>query len=341
MKKTIVFLVFFFFVISSLNFVSAEDKESDIVFLAVGDIMLSRYIGKVMAVKGNDYPFEKVMPFLRKGDIVFGNLESVISANYNTPFFPEKPYNFLASPDIVKTLRDAGFTVFNIANNHAMDYGPAALLEMRQLLKDSGIDVFGAGKDLEEARCPAVITVNGLRLAILGYGVAHSNQVYAGHSKAGILPVRLDYIRKDIQTLRSKVDFLIVSLHWGKEYERFPTEDQRRIAHLVIDWGADMILGHHPHVLQGIELYKDKMIVYSLGNFLFDQKGNGTDGSIILACRFKDKVLHSMEVIPLDRFRAFFPKVAEGSKKEEILGDLKRFSLPLNSDPAILKDIGL
>ncbi|HEX9022058.1 MAG TPA: CapA family protein, partial [Nitrospirota bacterium] len=109
----------------------------------------------------------------------------------------------------------------------------------------------------------------------------------------------------------------------------------------IIDWGADLILGHHPHVMQGIEIYKGKVIAYSLGNFVFDQKGNWTDKSFLLACRFREKTLYAAEIIPLDRFRTYFPRVAEGKTRTDILEELKKISLPINSDPQQLSRVGL
>lgn len=322
-------------------FINAAWQKDEITLLAVGDIMLSRHIGKVMAKKGNDYPFEQIAPTIKKGDIVFGNLESILGKSNDPPFFSDNPYNFLAVPDAAKTLKGSGFTVLNLANNHAMDFGSSPILQTRELLKKEGIEAFGAGKDLKEARKPAIVEVNGLRFAFLGYSIIFYPQARAGKNNAGVSPIRLAHIKKDIQAVRSKADFVIVSFHWGEEYHDLPNQKQRDIAHQTIDWGADMILGHHPHVLQGIELYKDKVIAYSLGNFIFDQKGDGKDRSIILSCIFRGKALRSVEITPLDRFNTYYPKIAEGQPKQEILEKMRAISLPLNSDPTALKKIGL
>ena len=222
-----------------------------------------------------------------------------------------------------------------------LDYGPDELIFTRSLLQKQGLSPFGAGKDSNEARQPTLLTRNGVRFGFLGYGVAHSRAVYAQGSRAGIAPIIMDDIRKDILALRSQVDVLIVSLHWGIEYDKTPSRKQREEAHQIIDWGADLILGHHPHVMQGIEIYKNKVIAYSLGNFIFDQKGTGTDRSFVLTCRFRDKALYSAEIIPLDRVQLYFPNIADGKSKESILQDLRNISLPLNSNPRELVRIGL
>lgn len=301
---------------------------------AVGDIMLGRYIGKVMKAKGDHYPFAQVKTMLKDHDIVFGNLESGFATDTSTPFFPGKPYNFAAVPGAAPALREAGFTVLNLANNHILDFGSAELDLTRALLQKEGIAAFGAGSGLQAARLPAVVTVRGVRVGFLGYGVAHSSAVYVGKDRAGIVPIQKEYIREDIQALRKTVDVLIVSYHWGMEYEQHPTDAQRDLAHLTIDWGADLVLGHHPHVMQGIEVYKGRPIAYSLGNFVFDQKGMGTDDSFILVCTFGRESIRSVEIVPVTR--SHVPRIAEGASKERILGELRRISLPLNSDPAVL-----
>ncbi|MBI4691302.1 MAG: CapA family protein [Nitrospirae bacterium] len=336
LKKLIIVLIFLLPIP-----IRAGGEAADVVLLAVGDIMLDRYIGEAMELRGRQYPFEKIAPVLKTGDVVFGNLESMLGAGDNSPFFQDKPYNLKAPVYAAKSLKESGFTVLNLANNHAMDFGSSAIAETYRALETEGIKAFGAGMDLEKARSPVIISIKGLRFAFLGYTAAHSRLVYADKNKAGAVPIRLDYIGNDIKSVRKKADIVIVLLHWGSEYQHYPTSEQQRIAHRIIDYGADVILGHHPHVLQGMELYKGRLICYSLGNFLFDQKGDGTDRSIILSCRFRNNVLHSMEIIPVDRFHSYFPKKAEGKIKKEIMEDLKRFSLPLNTNPAKLKDIGL
>lgn len=341
MKRTPVLLVLFLLTNCFFTSVRAEGQESSVTFVAVGDIMLGRYIGKVMTARSNNYPFEEVMSVLRNGDIVFGNLESIIGGHYADPYYKDKPYNFIASPSVAKTLHDAGFNILNLANNHAMDFGPEALEETRRLLKQEEMEAFGAGKDISDARKPAIISMHGLRFGFPGYGVGHSRKAYAKWDRPGIAPILLNDIRKDILTLRRKVDVLIVSLHWGKEYEKFPTRQQQNTAHQIIDWGADMIIGHHPHVMQGIEIYNGKLIAYSLGNFIFDQRGNGTERSIMLVCSFRRNTFDSHEIIPIDRSRNYFPRVATGEVRKQILKEIHDISLPLNTKPGDLNKIGL
>lgn len=213
LRFRVIFFVIFFLVQASP---AASGEPAETTLYAVGDVMLGRYIDKVMKARGSDYPFGQITTALRSGDIVFGNLESIISTNSITPAFPEKPYNFHASREAAQALKNAGFDVLNLANNHAMDYGAAPLAETRRLLSENGIVSFGAGAAINEARQPAIIVKKGVRFGFLGYGVAHARAVYAGKNQGGIAPVVLDSIRKDIYGLRGKADILIVSLHWGR-----------------------------------------------------------------------------------------------------------------------------
>ncbi len=316
-----------------------NEPQQEIRFAAAGDIMLGRYIGKVMSTKGELYPFDHVRTMLKQYDVVLGNLESGIAKDTAHPYFPKKPYNFAASPAAAVALRDTGFTVLDLANNHMLDFGPGEPGLTSSLLRKQGLSSFGAGENIREARQPAVLVRNGTRFGFLGYGVAHSQAVYAQKNRAGIAPIVMDDIRKDIQALRNTVDVLIVSLHWGVEYEKTPSRKQRAEAHQIIDWGADLIIGHHPHVIQGIEIYRNKVIAYSLGNLIFDQKGKGTDRSFVLACRFREKALYSAEIIPLDRFKTYFPNVAEGRAGEEIIKDVIQISSTLHSQIPIQERI--
>jgi len=313
----------------STSFAENAPAPADTKLLAVGDVMLGRYIAKVMQTNGSDYPFRQIAPVLRSADIVLGNLEGIMTPDDAAVAYPDKPYSFHAPIDAGTALKEAGFSVLSLANNHAMDYGSDALLRTRVLLNKQGIASFGAGRDIADARAPVIVTKNGTRFGFLGYGVAHARAVYAAKKRAGISPLVMERVHADIVALRIRVDIVIVSLHWGMEYDTVPSKLQREEAHQIIDWGADVIIGHHPHVMQGVELYKGRPIAYSLGNFVFDQKRGGADWSAILACTFRGKDLYLIEAIPLARYRSYFPVVAEGKAKEQRMQELKRLAAPL------------
>lgn len=321
--------------------------DESVTIYATGDIMMGRYIGKRMKRGGVDAPFEFIKEDLKKADIVFGNLESmigVIKKDKNSldekPYY-DKDYNFLAVPESAQALKDAGFTVVSLANNHAKDYGPHRITSTRKYLKEAGVAFSGAGASLEEAREPAIIEKKGTKFAFLSYGIAHSNDVYAKDSRAGIVPFYRKYLRADIANAKLIADVIIVSIHWGMEYEAKPIDKQVELAHDIIDYGADIILGHHPHVVQSIELYKDKPIIYSMGNFLFDQKDGRTNGGMIYDFNFEGSELKTIEALPLGRVNTYYPKLAEGEVKTNQLKELREISLELNENKKALNFLNI
>lgn len=321
---------------------SPEIIEKDITIYAAGDIMMGRYIGKRMARRGVDSPFKFIKDELKKADIVFGNLESMIGVMAidkmgaeEKPYY-DKDYNFLAVPQSAKALRDAGFTVVSLANNHAKDYGPDGITSTRKYLKEAGVKFFGAGKNLVEAREPVIIEKKGTKFAFLGYGIAHTKDVYATGNKAGIVPFYRKHLKADIKSAKLLADVVIVSIHWGVEYDVQPIKRQVKLAHDIIDYGADILLGHHPHVVQSIEFYKDKPIIYSMGNFLFDQKAGRTSGGMIFSFDFSGGKLKAVGALPLGRVDAYYPKLAVGEVKTSQLKELREISKYLNEDKTVL-----
>lgn len=308
-----------------------QGQPPEITLLAAGDVMLGRHIGRIVERRGAAAIFSGISPLLATGDIVVANLEALISSPTATLQFPDKPYNFRARPQDGALLKAAGFTVLNLANNHALDYGPSAIATTRRVLAEAGLSFFGAGVDAAEARRPAIVTVKNTTFGFLGYSIAHARRVYARAGRAGVAQLDAAAMLDDIRKLRPGVDVLILSLHWGFEYEDYPTSGQRRVARQLIDAGADLILGHHPHVPQGVEVYRGRIIAYSLGNFLFDQKANHTDEGVMLRCRFSGARLTSAELIPVDREKTYLPREAAPPARTALLNRLRQLSRPLNS----------
>ncbi len=280
------------------------EKKPSLRLMAVGDIMLARSVGKRIA---GDYeaPFSEINPILHKADILFGNLESPISDRGSK--LQGKKIAFRAKPEAVSSLTYAGFDVLSLANNHILDYSTPALLQTLDILEEKKIQYCGAGKDINEARKPAVINHFGLRVAFLAYTdmydiyySSRSRFVFeAADNRAGVAPRKLDYIIEDIKSAKDTADLVVVSLHWGIEESFNVTNEMRKFAHNLVDSGADFILGHHPHQIQGLEVYKGKPIAYSLGNFIFDQNDIENNDSIILNLEYDFTRLVSVEAIPL------------------------------------------
>ncbi|HVP37418.1 MAG TPA: CapA family protein [Terriglobales bacterium] len=288
--------------------------------ILVGDIMLSRGVDITMRNKGYLYPFKNLAEITNSADVTFGNLESPLSTR---GMKGDQIYAFRGNPQAVKGLVYAGFKVLNLANNHSYDYGRKAFEETLEILKKNKIQTIGAGKNLAEARRPAIFDLGDLRIAFLGYDLS-PGAFPAGQDHPGVAKGMHTWIIQDIEKLKESADLVIVSFHWGIEYRDFPTEYQKSLAHMAIDCGADIIVGHHPHTFQGIEIYKGKLIAYSLGNFIFDQKDLKNNQSIILKVTFNDEKLMRVEIIPIEMVTfPRSPKIAEGEMAQEILDRLR------------------
>jgi len=199
---------------------------------------------------------------------LFGNREHTLPGDGRC--VPTEP-RVVGSPELIRSVAAAGFHVVTLANNHAFDCLDGGFLNVRNLLDELGLRHFGAGMNLEEAASPAIMEVNGVRLAFLAAVDERSGPYrFASPDRWGVAPFNVDRLTQQIRELRKEVHHVIVSVHWGEERFLIPAPSQIEQAHALIDAGASMILGHHPHVLQGLEFYRGKPIVYSLGNFVAD-----------------------------------------------------------------------
>lgn len=267
---------------------------SEISFLGTGDC------GPAHGPK-DGYPIERfselVRPTLAAVDLRFSNCERQYSARRSGPG-PEQAGHGCQPPEMAKIFTDCGFDGVTIANNHMYDFGPDCLLDTRALLLEKGIQVTGAGKDLEEARQPAIIERKGVKVGFLGYNSVFPHGGVAGPNAVGIAPLRvktyyeargphldarvrtepeerdLQMILDDVSALRKRVDIVVPVFHWGVAWwPRVISDYQVTVAHACIDAGADLILGHHAHLPKAIEVYKGKAVFYSLSNFCLTRPG--------------------------------------------------------------------
>ena len=233
---------------------------------AVGDVALTHNYDQSLHVKGPDWPFESIKTFLKSHDLVFGNLEAPFCIDGE---IYHGKCSLRTHPDYITGLANAGFNIMSIANNHILDYKELAFFNTIKILRKD-MNYFGAGKDIKEAKKASIIEQNGIRVGFIGYcDVIIDSPFYATNNKRGIAPFQIESVVEDITKLKDQVDVIIISLHWGMEHYSYPTPEQVKAAHKLINSGADLIIGHHPHVLQGIEKYKHGYIAYSLGNFIF------------------------------------------------------------------------
>lgn len=261
---------------------------------AVGDIMLARDVGQRMAQKGRDYPFAAMRPLLRSADITFGNLECCVSTR-GQPI--PKQFNFRADPGVVKALAENGFRIVSLANNHAWDYGRDALFDTVANVRKTGVQTVGAGANRMEAHQLVIVQSKGLRIGFLAYLGLIPALVAESDTQPSLSMASVEAITREVQAARSQVDVLLVSLHAGQEGAAGPTPRQKRFAQTAIDAGADMVIGHHPHVRQPLVMYKGKPICYSLGNFVFSTAGRGS-GAMLEATLERGHQVHA-HLIPL------------------------------------------
>ena len=238
----------------------------DIRMVFVGDVMLADTPGKLIRT-GKD-PFRYFGTVLRDADLTIGNLECVISAKGRAI---DKPYTFRAPKRALPLLKKY-FSAVSVANNHTGDFGKAAFADMLDSLDKHEIPFFGGGRHLRDAHQPFIREIKGKRIGMLGYNGFFPRSFEASDKTPGSAWLDEDFVLHDIRYAKQQlgVDFLIVYPHWGWEYQKLASPRQREMARLMIDSGADAVVGGHPHVTQDIEIYKGKPVFYSLGNFVFD-----------------------------------------------------------------------
>lgn len=240
--------------------------RADITMVFVGDLMLADGPGKLIRA-GKD-PFTHVAPLLKGADLSIGNLECVIS----TKGRPEpKPWTFRAPQRSLKLLKRY-FSAVSLANNHTGDFGKPAFADMLQRLERAQVPYFGGGRQLRDAHRPFITEVRGKRIGILGYNGFFPRSFEALDDTPGNAWLDEDQVVHDIRHAKETlhVDFLVIYPHWGWEYQKLASDRQRKMARLMIDSGADAVIGGHPHVTQDVETYRGKPVFYSLGNFVFD-----------------------------------------------------------------------
>jgi poly-gamma-glutamate capsule biosynthesis protein CapA/YwtB (metallophosphatase superfamily) len=227
--------------------------------------MLADLPGKTIS-EGKD-PFRESGQVLKAADATIGNLECAVA---NGGEAMDKKWVFRANPKVMLVLA-RHFGIVSLANNHSVDYGHVAFFEQLDLLKIHHVGYFGGGRNCAHARTPYVLEVKGLRIVMLGYNEFHPRCFEAGATWPGVAWGVDEQVVADIKAAREQyeADLVIPYMHWGEEHEQ-ENDRQKAFARLMIDSGADMVVGGHPHVTQGIEYYKGKLIVYSLGNFVFD-----------------------------------------------------------------------
>jgi poly-gamma-glutamate capsule biosynthesis protein CapA/YwtB (metallophosphatase superfamily) len=281
-----------------------QTPSREVVLAAVGDLMFARTIGTQLDEQGAGVPFANVTGVFFQADLVIGNLECAIGLR-GTP--EAKSYRFEAPPVAAEALAQGGFDLVSLANNHILDYGLEGLEDTYRYLGEQGILTVGAGWNSEQARAPVVLERNGLRIAILAYvdvpvesrSKFDVRQWEAQDQKAGIAWLNIEEMKADIAAARTEADVVIVMFHNGWENRSAPNQFQPVQAYAAIDAGAALVIGSHPHVLQGVERYHGGIIFYSLGNFVFDDFYYPANYSVILLVKLNLEGVVSYDLVPV------------------------------------------
>lgn len=268
-------------------------EEPSVLFSACGDIQMGRRVASYIEENGVNYPFELCADVTSGADLSFCNLESVLSSRTNI----DKLYVFHAETNCVEGLKFAGFNLVCVANNHIDDTGTLGFDENIGILLSNDFAVVGAGRSAEKSTYPIIVEKNGLLFALFGAQNFTAPGGYAAENwhAAGI---DMDDLCRRIQLLEGRVDFTIVSMHWGEEYEFEPTEVQKEKATRLAEAGCDLLIGHHPHVLETIENIDGSLILYSLGNFVFDCRSEIQCRTAVFQAEFSRGQISFPQLIP-------------------------------------------
>jgi poly-gamma-glutamate synthesis protein (capsule biosynthesis protein) len=244
-----------------------QRTEDKVILVLLGDVAPGRSMESQLSRYGSGYPWAGLEPLLQDADLAMANLECVLTTQ-GSPM--NKSYLIRAHPRWGQTLAEAGMGLVTLANNHALDFGQAGLKETMSTLQDLGIATVGAGPSREAAHRPALYNLDGVRVGVLGYAAARWNGSADVPATDQLAWARPAAVQADVRAVRDQVDLVIVLLHAGTEYATTPSSDQVAVAHAAIDAGTDLVVGHHTHVTQTVERYKHGLIVYGLGDALFD-----------------------------------------------------------------------
>lgn len=318
----------------------SKRPQSKITLVAVGDILLGRGVGRKIERYGTSYPFEHVAGILSAADLAFGNLEGPLAARCTKA---TKRFSFQAKPSYREALVKAGFDVLSLANNHSTDCGDVGLMDTMTNLDAAGIRWSGAGKNLAEAESAVLMDVKGIKVAFVAFSEFLPERLSRRTDGISVNYASVETVQRAVKAARGRADVVVASFHWGVEYASRPVDAQVKLAHAAVEAGADLILGHHPHVIQGLQMETVKrpegsrraLIVYSLGNFVFDSPrmlGGRPLETFILRCTLSpEEGLETIEILPasLEDYR---PRLAKDLKAKAILSRLDLLSAELNTE---------
>lgn len=281
------------------NIRNSDAAATEPVLAFVGDMLFTENTLSRYHQQGISSMFsEELLSAMTDADLFMVNEEFPFSTRGEAA--EDKQFTFRVDPSYVRIFQEIGVDVATVANNHALDFGVNAFTDSLDTLDQAGIARVGGGRTLSEAKAPVIRTVGDSTVGILGASrVIPVSSWAAGNARPGMFTAYDQApLLNEISDLSSQCDYTVVYLHWGIEKDEYPQEYQRKLAYACIDAGADLVVGSHPHVLQGFETYKGKLIAYSLGNFLFS---NSTNPTVLLQVHIKEDGTLAASLIPCAR----------------------------------------
>jgi poly-gamma-glutamate capsule biosynthesis protein CapA/YwtB (metallophosphatase superfamily) len=315
-----------------LLLVPAALAAEELRLLFCGDFLISVGVERRALTIAPDYPYGGIREIMRSHDYVFINLESPVTDRGTAA--TNKRWVFRALPESAWYLGFLNISAASIANNHIMDFGYHGLEDTQDFLRAMGISHGGAGRDDAEARMPARVIIRGQEIIMLCYNTIGPKNFRAGPGHPGAAYFDPDTAIADVRSWKRKNNLVFVSLHWGAEIVRYPSPDQIRQARALIDAGADGIIGHHPHIPQGVEKYKGKPILYSLGNAVCGFYNKNYTANIFASMTVRGGEIRRVAIVPVsgDNYRIHFrPHVLTGTEADAVLDDIELQSVPFRT----------
>ncbi|MBI4639348.1 MAG: CapA family protein [Candidatus Tectomicrobia bacterium] len=337
----------------AIQYGNIQPDPDTLVMAAGGDILIKESLSRLQQEKGPEYLFSCLKPVFHRADIVFANLETPLlkEGKKNSTKNPNYPF-FKNDPSLAEALRSAGFTLLCLANNHILDYGLEGLRTTCEALNGQGIQFVGAGLTAEESCRPVSFSVKGYRITFLAYSLAYA----ATGSSGGCAPLKEEVMLQGISKVRAHSDIIVISLHHGIEYSDYPIPESRQLNKRLAAAGADIILGHHPHVMQGMEVFANSIMIHSMGSLIYDntpeqdkqalrscllvKKGGikfpendsrTREGMIFLFGFHRNKAV-TIQMVPVVQDYREIPKIPEERAYQDILRHYQRISNDLLSD---------
>lgn len=315
----------------------------------IGDVMIGRLVNEILKYEEFKYVWGDTLEILKNADLRACNLECVISDIGEPWSITPKVFHFRSDSKNIEVLKIANINIVSLANNHTLDYGYEAMFDMLENLKKNGIYYTGAGKNLGEASQPVMLKIKNKKLGFIAFT---DNEPFwsATNNKPGIFYVELkeggknlDYLLSLIEETKRRVDYLIISVHWGPNWGYQPLKEHIYFAHKFIECGADFIFGHSPHIFRGIEIYKEKFVLYSVGDFIDDyavDEVERNDESFIFIWDIEKQTLELYPTI-IENFQA---RLAKEDKKMKIMEKMIKLcnilgtKVELEKDKLLIKD---